>query len=101
MITNLKLLKRSILPLIDYNFCDSIVNHIYPSEPQLNKANISNTEAPFLDLHSSIADGFVKTKYFDKRDNFDFDIINFPFLNGDVPRSTSYGVYISHLFVLL
>ena len=34
---------------------------------------------------------------FDKRDDFDFDIVNFPFLDGDVPRSTSYGVYISQL----
>ena len=38
---------------------------------------------------------FVKTKIYDKRD--DFDIVNFPFLNGDVPRSTSYGVYISQV----
>ena len=34
---------------------------------------------------------------FDKRDDFDFDILNFPFLDGNVPRSTSYGVYISQL----
>ena len=58
---------------------------------------MSNTEASFLDLHSSISDGFVKTKIYDKRDDFDFDIVNFPCLDGDVPRSTSYGVYISQL----
>ena len=34
-------------------------------------------------------------KYYDKRDDFDFDIVNFPFLDGDVPRRTSYRVYIS------
>ena len=50
-----------------------------------------------MDLHLSISDGFVKTKIYDKRDDFDFDIVNFPFLDGDVPRSTSYGVYISQL----
>ena len=80
---------------IDNNFFDSIVNHIYPSELQLNKASASDTEALFLDLHLSISDGFVKTKICDKRDDFDFDIVNFPFQDGDVPRSTSYGVYIS------
>ena len=32
-----------------------------------------------------------------KRDDFDFDIVNFLFLDGDVPRSASYGVYISQL----
>ena len=82
---------------IDNNFFDSMVNRIYPSELQLNKANVSDTEASFLDLHLSISDGFVQTKIYDKRDDFDFDIVNFPFLDGDVPRSTSYGVYISQL----
>ena len=37
------------------------------------------------------------TKIYDKRDDFDFNIVNFPFLDGDVPRSASYGVYISQL----
>ena len=77
---------------IDNNFFDSMVNRIYPSELQLNKANVS-----FLDLHLSISDGFVQTKIYNKRDDFNFDIVNFPFLDGDVPRSTSYGVYISQL----
>ena len=74
-----------------------MVNRIYPPERQLNKANTSDTEAPFLDLHLSISNGFVSSKIYDKRDDFDFDIVNFPFLDGDVPRSTSYGVYISQL----
>ena len=56
---------------------------------------MSDTEASFLDLYLPISDGFVKTKINDKRD--DFDIVNFPFLDGDVPRSASYGVYISEL----
>ena len=82
---------------IDNNFFDSMVNRIYPSELQLNKANVSDAEASFLDVHLSISDGFVKTKIYDKRDYFNFDIVNFPFLDGDVPRSASYGVYISQL----
>ena len=51
----------------------------------------------FLNLHLSILNGLVSSKIYDKRDDFDFDIVNFPFLGGDVPRSTSYGVYISQL----
>ena len=58
---------------------------------------MSDTEASSLDLHLSISDGFVKTKIYDKRDEFDFDIVNFAFLDGDVPHSTSYGVYNSQL----
>ena len=70
---------------------------VYPPELQLSKANASDTEAPFLDLHLSISNGFVSSKMFDKRDDFDFDKVNFPFSDGDVSRSTSYGVYISQL----
>ena len=80
---------------IDNEYFDSMVNRIYPSELQLSKANVSDTGASFLDLHLSISDAFVKTKIHDKRDDIDFDIVNFPFLDGDVPRSTAYGVYIS------
>ena len=43
-----------------YNpYFEGMVNQIYPSELQLNKANTSDTEAPFLDLHLSISNGFV------------------------------------------
>ena len=63
----------------------------------LNKANSSDTEAPFLDLNLSITNGIVSSKIYDKRDDFNFEIVNIPFLDGDVPRSPSYGVYISQL----
>ena len=86
---------------IDNNFFDEMVSRIYPSELQFNKTNVSDTEASFLDLHLSISDGFVKTKIYDKRDDFDFDTVNFLFLDGDVPRSTSYGVIFLNLFDLL
>ena len=82
---------------IDNPYFEEKVNQIYPPELQLNKANTSDTEAPFLDLHLSIYNGFVSSKIYDKRDDFDFDIVNFPFLDGDVPRRPSYGVYISQL----
>ena len=78
-------------------YFDNVLSQIYPSEFQLNKANASDTEAAILDLHLSISKDIVSTKIYDKRDDFDFEIVNFPFLDGDVPRSTSYGVYISQL----
>ena len=76
-----------------------MVGQIYQTELQLNKANSSKTEAPFLDLNLSITNGVVSTKIYDKWDDFNIEIVNFPFLNGDVPRSPSYGVYISQ-FIL-
>ena len=61
---------------------------------------MSDAEASYLDLQLSISDGFVKTKIYDKRDDFNFDIVKFLFLDGNVPRTASYGVYISQLIRL-
>ena len=72
-------------------------DRIYPKELQLNRANSSDTEAPLLDLIRCLSNSTVSTKIYDKRDDFDFDIVNFSFLDGDVPRHTSYGVYIFQL----
>ena len=73
-------------------YFDNMVSQIYPSELQLNKANTSDNEVAFLDLHLSISKDIVSAKIYDKRDDCQFSI-----LDGDVPRSTSYGVYISEL----
>ena len=75
----------------------TLTSQIYHSELQLNKDNNSDTKAAFLDLHLSISNDIVSTKIYDKRDELDFEIVNFPFLDGDVPHSISYGVYISQL----
>ena len=80
---------------VDSPYFKRMVNRIYPPELQLNKANTADAEAPYLNLHLSISNGFASSKIYDKRDDFDFDIVKFPFLDGDVPRSTSYGVLIS------
>ena len=83
---------------VDNIYFEQMVNRIYPTELQLNKDYTSDTEAPFfLDLKLSISNGTVSTKIYYKRDDFDFDIVNFPFLDGDVPQCTSYGIYISQL----
>ena len=74
-----------------------MVGQIYPTELHLNKANSSDTEAPFLDLNLLITNGIVSSQIYDKRDDFNFEIVKFPFLDGDVPGSPSYGVYISQL----
>ena len=81
-----------------YNpYFEQMVDQIYPTALQLNKVNSSDisTEAPFLDL--SITNSIVSAKYYDKTVDFIFEIVNFPFLDGDVPRSPSYVVYASQL----
>ena len=46
-------------------------------------------------MHLSISIDIVSTKIYDY--GFYFEFVNFPFLDVDVTRSTSYGVYISQL----
>ena len=82
---------------IDNPYFDGMVNQISPPELQLNKASTSDTEAPFLDLHLSVAKGFVSSNMSDERDDFDFHIVHFPFLDGDIPPHAPYGVCISIL----
>ena len=60
-------------------YFDNMVNQIYHSELQRNEANTSDTEAAFLDLHLSISNNIVSTKIYNKRADFDFEIVNFPF----------------------
>ena len=66
----------------DNLYFDQMVDRTYPAELQLNKANSS--EALFFNLNLCISNVTVSTKIYDKRDDFDFDIVNFPFLDGDV-----------------
>ena len=82
---------------IDNRDFEGMVSQIYRAALQLNKTNASDTETPFLYLHLSILDGFVSSKIYDNAILFYFDIVNFPFFDGDVPRTTSYRVYISQL----
>ena len=66
-------------------YFEHMVLRIYPAELQLNKANTSDTEAASFDLNLSIHNDIVSTKIYNKRDEFNFYIFNFPFLDGDVP----------------
>ena len=63
----------------------------------MNKANASDKETSFLDLYIKVIGKNIHTSNYDKRDDFGFPIVNFPWLSGDVPRLSSYGIYISQL----
>ena len=81
---------------INNPYFEQMVGQIYPTELQLNKANSSDTEAPFLDLNLSITNGIVSSEIYD----FNFEIVNFPFLGGDVPRFLPMVYIFLSLFVL-
>ena len=61
----------------DNPYFAQMVSQIYPTELQLNMANPSDTEAPFLDLDVSINNGIVSTESYDKRDDFNFETSKF------------------------
>ena len=73
-----------------------VVNQIYPVELQLNQANYFDTKASFFILDLSITHGKVISKLYVKVVDFNFEIVNFLFLDGNVPRSPFYDVYISN-----
>ena len=82
MITRPTLLRHSTqhdLLNNDNPYFEGMVKQIYLPELQLNEANTSDTEAPFLDLHISTSNGFDSSKIYDKCDDFDFEKGNFPF----------------------
>jgi hypothetical protein len=74
-----------------------LVSKIYPSELELNKTNSSDVITSFSDLSISSIYNTILTKIYDQRDDFDFNIVNYPHLDEDVPHASSYGVYISKL----
>ena len=63
----------------------------------MNKSNLYGNNCPFLDLDISALNGKLHIKFYDKRDNFSFTIVIFPFSDRDFPLAPSYGVYISQL----
>ena len=75
------------------NKYSGLISQIYPSELQLNKPNSSENDAPFL--HLFILDGFTSCKSYDNCINFNFEKVNFPYLEWDSPHRASNDVYIS------
>ena len=69
-----------------------------PSQLNVEKTNQPDNLASYLDLAFTIEkDGKLSAKLYDKRDDFDLHIVNFPFLSSNIPSGPSYGVYISQL----
>ena len=74
------------------------VKEIYPSQLTVEKANTTDDLENYLDLTFIIeSNNRLHTKLDDKHDDFDFHIVNFPFLSSNIPSSPSYGLYISQL----
>ena len=86
-----------VLSLNNSRFGD-FVDRIYPIELEIKDTTDTDRSASYLDLHLEIDnEGRLRTKFYDKRDDFNFLIVNFPFICSNIPASPAYGVYISQL----
>ena len=83
-----------VLSLNNSRFGD-FVDRIYPIALKIKDTTDTDNSASYFDLHLKIdSEGLLRTKFYDKRDDFYFPIVNFPFICSNIP---TYGVYISQL----
>ena len=87
----------NVLSLNKSTFGD-FVDHIYPIELEIMDITYTDKSALYLDLLLEIDSlGRLRTKLYDKRDDFNFPIVNFPCICSNIPAAPAYGVYISQL----
>ena len=84
-----------LISFIDHGYLESCINNIYPIEMFVNNVSVQKTN--FLDMTISIYRGKFYIKLYDKRNVYDFDLISFPYLDGNIPKGQSYGIFISQL----
>ena len=75
----------------------NFIGHIYPQELELKKTTESPENCSYLDLSISIVNHKFATDLYDKRETFNFTIVNFPHMDSNIPSKPAYGVFISQL----
>jgi hypothetical protein len=86
-----------VLSLNNSRFCD-FVDSIYHIELEIKNTTDTDRSASYLDLRLEIDnEGRLRTNLYDKRDDFNFPIVNFPFICSNIPAAPAYGVYISQM----
>ena len=83
--------------LNDKGIFDNLYKDMYPTSMILDKTNLSKCKSNYLDMTISVHRGRFIYKSFDKRQDFDFDVINYPDLSSNIPRQPAYGVFTSQL----
>ena len=86
-----------LLLINNYDLMKEVMTEISPKELVLVPNNNNGRTAPFLDLQLLITEGVISTSIYDKRDAFDFPIVNFPSLSGNIPNRSAYGTFICEL----
>ena len=81
----------------DHGLLQDSLCEIYPPVMIVNNTNFSACKSNFQDMTISIYQGKFHFSLYDKRNDYDFDVISFPFLDGNIPKGQSYGVFMSQL----
>ena len=85
----------NVLSLNNSRFGD-FVDRIYQIELEVKDITYTDRAASYIDQHLEInSECRLRTKPYDKRDDFNFPIVNFPFICSNIPAAPAYGVYIS------
>ena len=104
--TNIKLARKfsdsyryidDLLTFNNNNLMNTYKHEIYPKELILNQENHSDQHTSFLDIDIKIHNNTIITKLYDKRDDFDFTINNFPILTSNIHSKRTHGIIISQL----
>ena len=85
------------IALNDFDVFKEHYDKIYPPQMILKNTNISRDKCTFLDLSISVYRGKFLYRSYDKRNDFNFEVVNYPNLLGNIPSKQSYGVYVSQL----
>ena len=85
-----------VLSLKNTKFAEYL-EFIYPRELEIKETTETSASSSYLDCYLYIDNGKLTTRLYDKRDDFNFPIVNFPFLSSNIPSAPAYGVYVSQL----
>ena len=75
-----------LLSMNDFGLLERVLSDIYPAEMIINKTNISTCKTTFLDLNISIYMGRFYVQLYNKSTDYNFEVINYPFLDGNIPK---------------
>ena len=81
----------------DHDAFENNISNIYPHDMTLKCTNTSRDTCNYLDLTISIYQGDFNYKSYDKRKEFNFEVVNYPDLSGNIPIKQAYGVFVSQL----
>ena len=85
-----------VLSLKNTKFAEYL-EFIYPRELEIKETTETSASSSYLDCYLYIDNGKLTTRLYDKRDDFNFPIVNFPFMSSNIPSAPAYGVYVSQL----